>query len=175
MSCQNCWKKLLPFGLTFTLGFFAVYVNQDRNVNQKTENIDRRIEQKDVYVFPGIKSKDSDGSINSSSIGTGRYTGITEDAESSERPETANVKITSKPRPAYTEFARLKETSGTVSLRVTFLANGEIGKIRLIKGLPNGLSEQAIAAAMKIKFEPARKKGIPYTITRQVEYIFTLY
>ena len=172
MSCQNCWKKLLPFGLTFTLGFFAVYVNQDRNVNQKTENINRKIEQKDVYVFPGVKSNFHELTTDA---GTERYTGITQDAESSEKPETANVKITSKPRPAYTAFARLKETQGTVSLKVTFLANGEIGKIRLVKGLPDGLSEQAIAAAMKMKFEPARKKGIPYTITRQVEYNFILY
>lgn len=172
MSCQNCWKKLLPFGLTLTIGFFAAYVNQDTNVNRTTENIDRKVEQKDVYVFPGVKSKDSDGLTDA---GAGRYTGISEDAESSERPETANVKITSKPRPAFTELARLKETQGTVTLRVTFLANGEIGKIRLIDGLPDGLSEQTIAAARKIKFEPARKDGVSYTVTRKVEYNFTLY
>jgi hypothetical protein len=54
-------------------------------------------------------------------------------------------------------------------LKVTFLASGQIGSISTIKGLPNGLTEKAIAAARSIKFETGK------TITRSVEYSFTIY
>ena len=62
-----------------------------------------------------------------------------------------------------------------MTLRVTFNANGTIGGISAVSGLPNGLTEQAIAAARGIRFEPAKKNGVPYTVTKQVAYTFTLY
>ena len=67
------------------------------------------------------------------------------------------------------------EVEGVVRLRVTFLASGEIGEIKVVSGLSNDLTEQAIAAARKIKFEPAKKNGVPYTVIKTVEYNFTLY
>ena len=50
-----------------------------------------------------------------------------------------------------------------------------IGAISIVNGLPNGLTEQAIAAARGIRFEPAMKNGVPYTIVRNVEFSFTMY
>jgi hypothetical protein len=55
------------------------------------------------------------------------------------------------------------------------LANGQIGGISPVKGLGNGLTEQAIAAARGIKFEPAKRGGQPYAVTKTVEYSFTIY
>ncbi|HXH71099.1 MAG TPA: TonB family protein [Pyrinomonadaceae bacterium] len=89
-------------------------------------------------------------------------------------PTTAVV-ITAKPRPGYTNEARQNQFTGTVTLRVTFLASGQIGSISPISGQPYGLTEQAIAAARQIRFEPAKKNGVPQTITKQVQYSFTLY
>ena len=40
--------------------------------------------------------------------------------------------------------------------------------------MPNGLTEQAIAAARNIRFEPAKKNGVAYTVTQQIQYTFTL-
>lgn len=88
---------------------------------------------------------------------------------------TEAIKITAKPRANYTDAARQNQVQGTVTLRVTFLANGSIGSISAVNGLPNGLTEQAIAAARSIRFEPAKKGGVPYTVTKQVQYNFTLY
>lgn len=88
---------------------------------------------------------------------------------------TEAIKITSKPRANYTDAARQNQVQGTVTLRVTFLANGSIGSISTVSGLPNGLTEQAIAAARGIRFDPAKKGGVPYTVTKQVQYNFTLY
>lgn len=88
---------------------------------------------------------------------------------------TEKIKILAKPRANYTDAARQNQVQGTVTLRVTFLANGSIGGVSAVNGLPNGLTEQAIAAARGIKFEPAKKGGVPYTVTMQVQYNFTLY
>lgn len=85
------------------------------------------------------------------------------------------VNVTSKPRATYTDEARQKAITGTVTLRVTFLANGQIGSIASISGLPSGLTEQAIAAARLIKFEPAKKNGVPTSVTKPVQYSFTIY
>lgn len=88
---------------------------------------------------------------------------------------TEAIKILAKPRPGYTDAARQAQVSGTVRLRVTFLANGSIGSISTVSGLPSGLTEKAIEAARSIKFEPAKKGGVAYAVTRQIEYNFTLY
>ena len=67
------------------------------------------------------------------------------------------------------------KVEGVVRLRVTFLASGEIGEITVVSGLPNGLTEEAVKAARSIRFEPAKKNGVPYSVTKTVEYTFTLY
>jgi TonB family protein len=88
---------------------------------------------------------------------------------------TQGLKILSKPRPGYTDSARQANIQGTVILRVTFLASGAIGSISPVKGLPSGLTEQAIAAAKRISFEPAKRNGIGQSVTRQIEYTFSIY
>jgi TonB family protein len=85
------------------------------------------------------------------------------------------VTITSKPRANYTDSARQNQVQGTVTLRVTFNANGSIGSVSAVSGLPYGLTEQAIAAAKQIRFEPAMKNGQAVAVTKQVQYSFTIY
>ncbi len=88
---------------------------------------------------------------------------------------TQGVKIISKPKPSYTDAARTANVQGTVLLRVVFLANGQIGSVSSVKGLPNGMTEQAIAAAKRIVFEPAKNNGIAQSVTKQIEYSFSIY
>jgi hypothetical protein len=89
--------------------------------------------------------------------------------------KTNAVKILTKPRANYTDFARFYEITGKVRLRVTFSANGTIGSITPISRLPFGLTEEAIAAARSITFEPAMRAGTPYSVTKPVEYSFVIY
>ena len=91
----------------------------------------------------------------------------------SQSPESP--KYLSRPPVSYTDAARKNNTQGVVKLRVTFKKNGEIGEIKVVQGLPDGLSEQAVEAAKKIKFEPARRNGKPVTVTKIIRYTFTLY
>lgn len=88
---------------------------------------------------------------------------------------TQNVKIISKPRASYTDAARQNNVQGSVTLRITFLASGQIGGISPVSGLPYGLTEQAIAAARSIRFEPAKKNGVPFTKQMTIQYGFTIY
>ncbi|MBA2737512.1 MAG: energy transducer TonB [Pyrinomonadaceae bacterium] len=88
---------------------------------------------------------------------------------------TQAMRIVSKPRANYTDAARQNQVQGTVTLRVTFLPSGQIGSISPVSGLPYGLTEQAIAAARSIKFEPQMVNGSPVGVTKQVQYSFTIY
>ncbi|CAN5157365.1 hypothetical protein BH20ACI1_BH20ACI1_23290 [soil metagenome] len=88
---------------------------------------------------------------------------------------TEKIKIISKPKPGYTDQARTNQVQGTVRVRVTFLNSGQIGSVTPVSGLPYGLTEQAIAAAKQIRFEPAKKNGIAQTSVITVEYSFSIY
>ncbi len=88
---------------------------------------------------------------------------------------TSPLKIISKPRGAYTDAARQNAAQGTVTLKITFLASGQIGSISTVSGMSYGLTESAIAAARQIRFEPQKINGIPQTVTKTFQYNFTLY
>ncbi len=88
---------------------------------------------------------------------------------------TEPLKIISKPTAKYTDAARQNNFTGRVLLRITFLASGQIGSVTAVSNLPYGLTDQAIAAARQIRFEPAKRDGVPYTITRTFDYGFNLY
>lgn len=88
---------------------------------------------------------------------------------------TTGVKILTKEKPGYTDAARVANVQGTVTLKVTFLASGQIGSVSPISGLGYGLTEKAIAAARSIRFEPAQRNGVPYTTAKTVQFSFTIY
>ncbi len=88
---------------------------------------------------------------------------------------TNGLTLLYKPRPGYTDGARDRNTQGTVMLKVDFLANGGIGEVSVVKALPSGLTEQAISAAKRIAFLPQRSNGSAVTVTKQVEYTFSIY
>jgi protein TonB len=129
----------------------------------------------------GMGSGDGSGSGSGEGNGNGNGRG---DGSGSNNPAppppvavgvTQNVKIISKPRASYTDAARQNNVQGSVTLRITFLASGQIGGISPVSGLPYGLTEQAIAAARSIRFEPAKKNGVPFTKQMTIQYGFTIY
>ena len=75
----------------------------------------------------------------------------------------------------YTTKARKNNVEGTVSLKVTFLSTGKIGTVSVVKGLPDGLTEQSVKLAKGIEFQPRRVNNLPETETVQVDYIFKLH
>ncbi len=83
-------------------------------------------------------------------------------------------KILAKEKAAYTEDARKQGIRGSVILSVIFGADGRMYNVQIIRGLPEGLTETAIAAARKIKFRPAIKNGTPVNVRMQVVFEFNL-
>jgi periplasmic protein TonB len=92
-------------------------------------------------------------------------------------PMSANLRpqILYKEKAKYTEEARQNKVQGTVVLNVVFTADGRISSIRVVRGLPDGLTEKAIEAAQKIRFTPAVKGGTPVSVRGNLEFTFNLY
>jgi protein TonB len=82
--------------------------------------------------------------------------------------------ITAKPEPGYTREARRVGVQGLVVLKVLLLGDGKIDRVRVVRRLPYGLTENAIFAACEIKFKPALKGGQPVSQWATVEYAFRL-
>jgi TonB family protein len=96
----------------------------------------------------------------------------------SEIKKTDNIKklvVLRKPQAKYTDAARNALTKGRVRLRVTFSENGSIEKIVVLDGLPNGLTENAVRVARLIRFVPQETDNKPVTVTKTVEYSFSIY
>jgi TonB family protein len=88
---------------------------------------------------------------------------------------TQKARVTFKPEPQYTEDARKNQITGTVLLSAVFTSSGQVTQIRAVKDLPFGLTEKAIEACRKIRFEPAMKDGHAVSMYMRLEYNFNLY
>ncbi len=127
------------------------------------------------FSFTIFAQEDKPKQENGSGSGIGSGNGKKIDLKfSDEKAEIEPLKTLSKAPVKYTNSAREKGTEGEVLLKVTFLASGEIGSVTVIKGLPDGLTEQAIIAAKQMKFKPAAKNGVPYSVTKIVRFSFQL-
>lgn len=93
----------------------------------------------------------------------------------SQREVDVKPQLLEQPKPSYTDAARQNNVQGTVRLRAVLSANGSVGSVSAITGLPNGLTEQAIAAAKRIKFTPAMKDGRQVSVAITLEYHFSVY
>lgn len=111
--------------------------------------------------------------VGSGSVGSGSNSEPADDTRPFRQNEvTRKAMITYKPEPGYTEEARRNMVDGVVRLRVVLNLSGEVTNVSVIKGLPDGLSEKAIAAARRIKFSPAQKDGRPVSQYAVLEYNF---
>ena len=69
------------------------------------------------------------------------------------------LEILFKPRPGYTEEARRARVEGDVVLEALFSAAGNLRVLRVVGGLGYGLEQNAIDAARRIRFRPAKEDG----------------
>jgi protein TonB len=109
----------------------------------------------------------------------GSLTRMLETMDANERIVSAKeadepVQMTKKPSPDYTREARRNGVQGFVTLKVLLAANSKVSRVRVLKGLPAGLTENAIRAACKIQFRPATKGGRPASTWVTVEFAFRL-
>jgi TonB family protein len=90
------------------------------------------------------------------------------------RDVDVKARLLKRPEPPYTSDARKNRVEGTVILKVVMSKTGRVENIKVIVGLPHGLTEQAIKAARQITFVPAMKYGKPVSMWMQLEYNFSL-
>lgn len=89
-------------------------------------------------------------------------------------PDTRPV-ILYRSMPSYTQDARQRSISGTVTIQVELLPDGKVGDIKLIQGLDPGLDENAAAAARATIFLPAVKDREFVSATVRMMMNFNVY
>lgn len=85
------------------------------------------------------------------------------------------LKIISKPRAPLNDTTRRNNTSGTIRVAVELLSDGKIGFIFPLQNFLPEWEPEVVAAAKRIRFEPAVLGGVPVTVVSIVEYSFTRY
>ncbi len=129
----------------------------------------------------GSGNGDGDGDGDGTGSGRGRDRRVADSGPPPPPPPpppsgpTTGIQILSKPKPGYTDAARQNNVTGVVRVRVAFMANGSIGGVSVVSGLPHGLTEKAIAAARQIRFKPPLKNGVPQSVNKVVVFNFNIY
>jgi protein TonB len=82
---------------------------------------------------------------------------------------TEPVKI-SAPSPLYPEAARRARITGAVILECTIDKAGRVNEVKILRGLPLGLTEAAVDAVKKWRFKPSTLNGKPV----EVLYVLTV-
>lgn len=148
-------------------------------------------------LLTGVPGAPSDGPGSDGGIGTGRRGGVGSGSGPGSgpgegggqgdglyadggRPRTSQPTnavdsrpvVLNRPRPNYTEEARRAKVEGVVQARVLVGSDGRVLEVRILRGLPSGLNEEAIRAALQIRFKPAMKDGHPvqYWVTVAIEF-----
>ncbi len=85
-----------------------------------------------------------------------------------------NPKAIYRERASYTPEARIHGVHGTVLINCVVGSVGKIIETKVIKGLPYGLTENSIQAALNMKFLPATVNGEPVDFRFTLEFSFEL-
>ena len=75
-----------------------------------------------------------------------------------------------RPTPNLTADALAHSVKGQVILTAVLCRSGRVTDIQVIEGLPYGVTEQAVEAALQTEFTPAEKDG--ETVSQAVKFIF---
>ncbi len=82
--------------------------------------------------------------------------------------------LRTKVQPVYAEIARKARVQGTVIVEAIIDKQGNVTDARILRGLPMGLSDAAVAAIQKWKYTPATLNGRPVSVYLTVTVTFTL-
>ncbi len=78
------------------------------------------------------------------------------------------------PQPNYPEIARRTRTQGVVIVEAIIDKRGDVTNVRILKGLPMGLSEAAVKAVKAWSFKPATLNGKPVEVYYSLTINFAL-
>src|SRR4051812_34221712 len=89
-------------------------------------------------------------------------------------PTLAPPRLLDAPVMPYPDEARRRRQQGTVVLRLTIGTDGAVTQAEVVEPLGNELDEAARAAALRFRFEPARRDGAPVAARIRYSYVFEL-
>jgi len=78
------------------------------------------------------------------------------------------------PQPLFTEEARRARVEGVIILQTVVDALGNVSSIKVLKGLPLGLSESAVETVSGWKFKPATLNGEPVAVYYMLTITFRI-
>ncbi len=78
------------------------------------------------------------------------------------------------PTPRYTEEGRQSRTQGVVILEAIVDEEGNVDDVKVLKGLPYGLSDEAVQTASTWKYKPALLNGEPVPVFLNLTIRFSL-
>ncbi|MCU1227738.1 MAG: uncharacterized protein JWO97_622, partial [Acidobacteria bacterium] len=82
--------------------------------------------------------------------------------------------VTRRVEPTYPEVARKARVAGVVVVEAIIDKQGNVDQVRILKGLPMGLSAEAEDAVRKWKFRPGTLNGQPVDVIFSLTVTFTL-
>jgi protein TonB len=96
-----------------------------------------------------------------------------------ERPYAAGDSISAPKRlsgsdPQYSHAANSARVQGTVKVRILIDREGRVGILEVVKGLPQGLTEQALSAITRWRYEPTIVSGKPVSMRHTITITFQL-
>jgi protein TonB len=96
-------------------------------------------------------------------IGGGRPSEGGRRRQDTQHPDAVDTRpvLLNHPQPLFTEAARKNKVQGVVRVRILVDSNGAVREVAVVRGLADGLNEQAIRAAYQMRFRPALKNGQP--------------
>ncbi len=77
-------------------------------------------------------------------------------------------------QPRYTELARMARVQGIVLLQAVLDPEGNVVRPKVLKGLPNGLTESAMETVVTWKYKPATRQGRPVAVYLNLQIRFSL-
>ena len=140
-------------------------------------------------VLADAKDSDSHGPGTGSGAGTGQGTGIGEGTGSGIGPGSGGgtgggpyrpgsgitpPSIIREVKPDYTEEARRRGLAGDVELEIVVRADGNVGEVKVLRGLGGGLDQRAVEAVRQWRFSPAKRFGTPVDVMVEVAVEFKL-
>jgi TonB family protein len=140
-------------------GRYQLYFNSDNaRIELEFSRITNEGDRDESYKVYGIYIRQA-GSPSGGGSGAGIQTG-SRDPGTDPAPsfDTKPVAI-NYVQVRYTEEARKNKVQGVVSMSILVGEDGAVKEAKIIKGLPDGLNEQALAAANQLRFKPAMRNG----------------
>lgn len=128
-------------------------------------------------VVGGVVGGTPGGQLGGQVGGTGTEPAPAPPAPSGPVRVGGNVKapiVVHREDPEYTEVARRARVGGVVVVEAIIDRNGNVDKVTVVKGLPMGLSDSAVAAVRRWKFKPGTMGGRPVDVIFNLTVVFRL-